>query len=274
MNYTQSLSNEQIQRYAPSAFAQTPYHGMSSRYAFVPTSAVIEGMRGAGFLPVSAVQSRTRIADKADFTKHMIRFRAAQSLMQRAVVGEHVIEAVLVNSHDGSSRYKLMGGVYVFTCANGAVVADSMLASINIRHTGNIIEDVISGTERLLSDGPRVMDAIDGWKGLTLSQPEQKLLAEHAHSLRFPVDEETGKANTEVTPEMLLRARRYADNKPDLWSTYNRIQENSIKGVRAYAPGSYHRVTSRAVKGIDGDVKLNRALWSLAEKFAELKRAA
>jgi hypothetical protein len=62
-------------------------------------------------------------------------------------------------------------------------------------------------------------------------------------------------------------------NKPDLWHTFNRIQENSLKGVRT-RDDRWHRVTSRAVKGIDGDVKLNRALWSLAEKFAELKRAA
>ena len=33
------------------------------------------------------------------------------------------------------------------------------------------------------------------------------------------------------------------------------------------------RVTTREVKGIDQDVKLNRALWMLAERMAELKAA-
>jgi hypothetical protein len=33
-------------------------------------------------------------------------------------------------------------------------------------------------------------------------------------------------------------------------------------------------VSSRAVGGVDQDVKLNKALWSLAEKMAELKQAA
>jgi hypothetical protein len=275
MNYTQSLSNEQIQRYAPSAFAQTPYHAQSSRYAFIPTVAVIEGMRGAGFLPVMASQSRSRIADKRDFTKHMIRFRSARNIGAQAIVGDSVLEAVLVNSHDGTSAYKLMCGIFRFVCSNGMVVADSLLESINIRHTGNVIEEVISGSERILENGPKVMDTVEDWKRLTLSQPEQRLLAEHAHSLRFPVDEE-GKAHTDVTPDILLSARRSDDNRPDLWHTFNRIQENSLKGVRTWQRDGYrsHRVTSRAVKGIDGDVKLNRALWSLAEKFAELKRAA
>jgi hypothetical protein len=30
-------------------------------------------------------------------------------------------------------------------------------------------------------------------------------------------------------------------------------------------------VTTREIKGIDQDVKLNRALWMLAERMAELK---
>ena len=270
-----ALSNDQIQHYAPSAFAATPYHAQSSRYAFIPTSAVIDGMRAAGFLPVSAMQSRTRIADKQDFTKHMIRFRSAGSLQQRAVVGEHVIEAVLVNAHDGSSKYKLFAGVFVFTCSNGAMVSDSTLESINIRHTGNVIGEVIDGTSRIIENGPRVMDMIEKWRALPLSMPEQRLLAESAHSLRFPIDEETGKAHTEVTPDMLLSARRYDDNKPDLWHTFNRIQENTVKGVKARDANNWRRtVSSRAVKGIDGDVKLNRALWTLAEKFAALKGAA
>jgi hypothetical protein len=271
VNYTNALSTEQLQRYVPSAFAAQPYHAQSSRYAFIPTSAVIEGMRSAGFVPVMASQSRTRIEDKRGFTKHMIRFRPSGSLQAQAVVGDSVLEAVLINSHDGTSAYKLMCGVYRFVCSNGMVVADTVLESINIRHTGRVIDEVIEGSGRILESAPAVLNTIESWKTLELAPVEQKLLAETAHSLRFPVDEETGKAATEVTPDMLLRARRSDDIKPDLWHTFNRIQENSVKGVRTWA--NHHRVSSRAVKGIDGDVKLNRALWTLAEKMAELKAA-
>lgn len=266
-----ALSNEQIQAYAPSAFAATPYHAQSSRYAFIPTVAVIEGMRNAGFLPVKASQSRCRLADKKEFTKHMIRFRAASAVSSSAIVGDSVLEAVLINSHDGTSAYKLMCGIFRFVCSNGMVVADSLLESIHIRHTGNVIEEVIAGSNRILENGPRVMNTVDTWKGLQLSQPEQKLLSETAHSLRFPVDEE-GHSHTDVTPDMLLNPRRRDDQGTDLWRTFNRIQENTLKGVKRYMPGT-GRVTSRAVKGIDGDVKLNRALWTLAEKMAELKAA-
>ena len=53
----------------------------------------------------------------------------------------------------------------------------------------------------------------------------------------------------------------------------NVVQENVIKGgIRApYNPRATRRSSMRSVKGIDQDVRLNRALWQLAERMAELK---
>ena len=52
----------------------------------------------------------------------------------------------------------------------------------------------------------------------------------------------------------------------DLWTTYQRVQENLIKGGLSGRNAKGRRRThARAVRGIDGDVKLNRALWVMAE---------
>src|SRR6266571_3526054 len=71
----QPLSNDELIRLAPSIFATQPYEKMSARYTFIPTIQIVDKMRAEGFLPVAATQSRTRIAGKRDFTRHMIRFR-------------------------------------------------------------------------------------------------------------------------------------------------------------------------------------------------------
>lgn len=287
MNYTQGLTNDQIQRYVPSAFATQPYIGQSSRYAFIPSSAVINAMRGVGMVPVKATESRTRVEGKRGFTKHMIRFRAESQLAQQAIVGDSVMETVLVNSHDGSSTYQLMGGIFRYVCSNGMVVADSLLGSIKVRHTGNVIDEVIEGSSRIMEQAPKIMNTIKEWSSVNLSGAEQKLLAESAHSLRFTEHAKvvTGKCevcghygsdctgqSTNVTPELLLAARRRDDQGNSLWHTFNRIQENALKGVKGWT--SRGRATSRAVKGIDGDVRLNKALWSLAEGMAKLKGLA
>jgi hypothetical protein len=69
--------------------------------------------------------------------------------------------------------------------------------------------------------------------------------------------------------------RRYDDRASDLWTTFNAVQENVIRGgitaMGRNATGQRRRVTTREVNGIDQNRSLNRALWMLAERMAELK---
>ncbi|MGO4484326.1 DUF932 domain-containing protein [Rhizobium sp. 2TAF27] len=69
--------------------------------------------------------------------------------------------------------------------------------------------------------------------------------------------------------------RRHDDRANDLWTVWNVVQENAIKGglrgVGRDDLGRPRRVKSRAVNGIDLDIKLNKALWLLGERMAALK---
>ena len=260
------MTDEQIQRVAPSAFAGQAYAKQSDRYAFVPTSAVIDGMRSAGFFPVKAMQSRTRIAGKAPFTKHLIRFRSSD---QAAItVGDSLMETVLINSHDGTSSYNLSMGVFRLVCENGMVVGD-VFESVRVRHVGSIIERIIESSTEMLKNAPRLAESINVWRTITLAPQEQLLLAEGAHSLAFEPD--TNMAAS-VTPDKLLTVRRHADAGSDLWSTFNRVQENVMRGgLRGNRLPGVNRIRSREVKGIDRNTGLNKALWTLSAEMAKLK---
>jgi hypothetical protein len=48
------------------------------------------------------------------------------------------------------------------------------------------------------------------------------------------------------------------------------VQENLMKGGLAGRTAQGRSNRTRAVNGIDGDVKLNRALWVMAENMLEL----
>ena len=72
------------------------------------------------------------------------------------------------------------------------------------------------------------MDAAGEWSGIHLSAPEQVALARAAHHLRFA--DAKGNVSTPIPPEQLLRPRRKEDSGDDLWSTFNCIQENTLKG--------------------------------------------
>ncbi len=78
-----------------------------------------------------------------------------------------------------------------------------------------------------------------------------------------------GKAHQPVTETQILAPRRWQDESADLWTVYNRIQESLIKGGLAGRTVRGKRSHTRAVKGIDGDLKLNRALWVMAEELQQ-----
>ena len=262
----QAMSLEQVRAVAPSVFATAPHSSRSERYAYIPTVDILNGLAREGFRVVKAGQSRSRIPGKSDFTKHMLRLRHESTSTALQTLGETIPEVVLVNAHDGTSAYKLMAGMFRLVCLNGMVVADSLVGSLKVQHSGNITSKVIEGSFKVLENTHKAVDAAKTWAGIELSDDESLAFAEAAHTIRF------GAEDTTINPVRLLAARRHDDQGNDLWRTFNRVQENVIRGgMQGLNATGTRRVTSRAVRGIDGDIRLNTALWQLAEKMAELK---
>ena len=202
------LTMEEIARRAPSALATRPYDAMSAKYTYVPTIGVIEAMIRAGFQPFSAVQSRTRIAGKQEFTKHMIRFRH-QDNSRSFAAGDVIPEVVLIKSHDGTSAYKPIAGLYRLVCSNGMMVSEGEIDAINVTHKGDIVGEVIEGSHRLIADTQNSLGTVQNWTRLQLTDGEQHAFAESAHTLRFADSE--GKVTTPITASQLLAPRRRED---------------------------------------------------------------
>jgi hypothetical protein len=275
---SQAMSIEQIRTQAPSVFATTPWAGMSEKYRFVPTIEVVNEMIAKGFVPVSAAQARCRIEGKGEFTRHVLRFRTQESmnaLAQRHTPGVHtfindgpvVPELVLLNSHDGTSAYKLMLGMFRMICSNGLIVCSSMIEEVRARHSGRegLVNEVIEGSFKIIENAPVAMKQVNEWQQRELTPAQQLAYATAALELR----------DTTVKPDAtrLLDARRSSDKGNDVWTTFNRVQENMIRG----GIGTMHTNTAgrrtwrhtRAVKSVNEDTKLNRALWRLTEELAK-----
>ena len=268
------LTEEQLRAHVPSIFAAEAHGSRSERYTHIPTFTVMQGLAKEGFLPVAARQSSPRDGTRHAFAKHMVRFRRPDH--GYAAVGDVLPEIVLVNSHDGTSSYNLMAGLFRLACLNGLVVEAGEIASVRVGHKGDVVAQVIDGAYTVLDESVRALEAPREWSRLRLSGPEQQKFADHSHALRFSDGE--GSIATAIEPRQLLVPRRRDDTADDLWRTFNVVQENAIRGgLSAWsrdANNRRRRTTSRAVAGIDQDVKLNRALWALAAKMAELKKAA
>ncbi|MBT9504975.1 DUF932 domain-containing protein [Rhodoferax sp.] len=255
------LTDEQMMTVVPSIFAEEKHASRSSRYTYIPTIDVLRGLRKEGFSPFMVCQTRTRDDAKRDHTKHMIRLRHASQIN-----ASEANEVVLLNSHDGSSSYQMLSGVFRFVCANGMVCGETQ-SDIRVRHTGNIVDNVIEGAFRVLEGFELIDTQRDGMKALTLNQGEQTAFAHAALALKY----ETDLTPAPITESQLLQPKRMADRAGDLWTTFNRVQENIMRGGLQGRGPTGQRVTTREVKGIDQNIKLNRALWVLAEEMRKLK---
>lgn len=260
------LTDDQIRSAAPSVFAVAAHDSRSDRYTHIPTAAVLDGLRREGFNPYEVRQGGTRIEGKREFTKHLIRLRREGAV----TVGDSVRELVLLNSHDGTSAYQLMSGMFRLVCSNGLVIADGEAQSIRVPHKGDVVSQVIDAAYEVIEDGARIDSNIESMRALQLHPDEQLAFARAAATLRF----EDGKVP--VAAEEINRARRYEDAGTSLWLTFNRAQENLTQGGLRYVERDANgrrvaRRQTRAVNGIDGNVSLNRALWTLAAEMQKLK---
>lgn len=255
------LSDDQIRTVAPSIFAQAPHESRSQRYSYIPTAAVLAELRKEGFQPFMVCQTRVRHEDRRDFTKHMLRLRHASQ-----IDGAEANEVILLNSHDGTSSYQMIAGMFRFVCQNGLVCGDTF-ADVRVHHKGNVTDQVIEGAYEVLDGFERVEQSREAMRAITLDNGEAEVFARSALTLKY---DEPGKV-LPITERQILKPRRLDDDASDLWSIFNRIQENLVKGGLGSRAASGRNQRTRPVHGIDQNVKLNRALWLLADGLRQLK---
>ena len=261
------LTDEQLYKAAPSIFAQLPWGEVSDRYTFIPTSTIVAQLRNEGFQPVRAIQSRAINPDKREYAQHMVRFQHPDAIV--AAVGDEIPEIVLRNSHDRSSGFQLSAGMLRLACMNGMMVQSSSLGDISVRHSGNIVGDIIEGSYNIIREVPALMERVAEFKAIKLEQPEREVFAHAAMCLRWSKD-------APVMPSQLLKTRRYDDQKSDLWTTFNVVQENLMKGglftTLTDRNGKVRRGKTRNIKSIHEDNRLNKSLWVLTEGMANLAK--
>ncbi|HAN9417612.1 TPA: DUF945 domain-containing protein [Escherichia coli] len=137
---------------------------------------------------------------------------------------------------------------------------------LRLRREGNINGQVIEGAYEVLGVFDKVTDNMEAMKEIHLNSDEQHLFGRAALMVRYEDENKTP-----VTPEQIITPRRREDKQNDLWTTCQRVQENMIKGGLSGRSASGKNTRTRAITGIDGDIRINKALWVIAEQFRKWK---
>jgi len=256
------LTNEQLKQQAPTLFTQEPSSEVSDKYHFIPTINVIEEIKANNWYPVTVSQANVRDESKEGKQQHMVRFRHFDDLLHPQ---DNAIELLLFNSHDRSKSFSISAGIYRFVCANGLVIADSVFQSYKIKHLGERENDVVKAINNITDIKPQLMDNIHQLESIKLSQEEKESFAKSSIPLRF-------EKHLEINHNDLLIPHREQDEKDDLYTVLNVIQENLLRGnISGINKDTNRKFTSKEITSISKDVEVNKGLWELTQRIAFIK---
>lgn len=257
------LTPDQIRKTAPSVFSEGYHKNLSKSYRFYPTTRLIDDMAGEGYFVTQASEQRSRDPKAPAVRKHLLRFTHADYLERNMAKNDEMPQIIMTNSHNGMASYQLMAGVFRMVCINGMIVADSVIASVRIRHSGHLFNEVVDKSLEIAYSIPLLVEKIKEMKARILTDKEIREFAYEASKLRFP-------NGNLISPMEIVSPRRKEDAGRSLWTVFNVVQENALKGGLDLLPpdGSRReRSSSRALTGIDTSTKMNRGLWHLADQF-------
>ena len=249
-----ALTNEEIASRCPAIFAKDYSANRTDRYAQYHTIDVIDALRGEGFEVTNAFAQKPRNTQNPH-VRHCVRLSHVDYLNETKPEGERP-EIVIVNSHNGSTSFRLMAGIFRIVCSNGLISMSENLGEEKFKHMGHSLEEVVESTITFAARAAETnMEIIRAMRTVNMSEKQQKEMAKKAAIIRL------GNVASKIENyENLLNTRRHEDNlEPTVWNTFNVLQENCIKGGQIVGGRQMRELT-----GIANLVRVNRELWNLA----------
>ncbi|HAF2409686.1 TPA: DUF945 domain-containing protein [Salmonella enterica] len=149
------LTDAELMQTVPSAFSGDKHESRSERYTYIPTINIINRLREEGFQPFFACQSRVRDLSRWEYSKHMLRLRR-----EGLINWKEVPEIILLNSHDGSSSYQMVPGLFRFVCTNG-LACGNHFGEIRVPHKGDNVWQVIEGAYEVMGIFAKVTENME-----------------------------------------------------------------------------------------------------------------
>jgi len=266
------LSLEEIQKMAPSIFTTQGSKDTSDKYTHIPTDRVIRDLEVLGWKVADVKEVAARKEDNKGFQKHLVVFRN-EDVVITGEDGDTVYPQILLtNSHDGKNSFKFQAGLFRMICEYGLVIADESFEDYSIRHMGYDFEALQSLITEMVSNLDLTVESMNKMKQIELNEEQQLELAKRLLDIRL---KGTGNAYDDYQPKSINYSQRKEDNGVDLWSVFNRQQENIIEGNFKYFNeekyGKYENVNmefigrnARPIKNFKQDMDVNKKMFAAA----------
>jgi hypothetical protein len=252
------LTIEDLHAQVPAAFATEPADNVSHRYSFIPSDQIITEVMTRGWQPTSAYQS-SRVRDQRHAT-HMITFRQPNTELR---IGDVLPQINLFNNHSAAKRFRLLGGFFRMICSNGLVVSLGIAESdINRIHIDGASVDVDRALTGALDSINSALDQIVQWQQIPLNFVQQNDFAAKAVLIKNNNDPYW---SAHFDAREFLNRRRDPDRANDLWTVFNVVQENIMRGG---VQGAVR--TTKPITQVAEVQRINQSLWQLTTEYGQL----
>ena len=235
-----------------------PHPKCSKNYQFISTGSVINHFQNRGFVIDRIDYGRARKDNKnPGYGQHMVRM--SNPYTNHSLTDVLKPQVLIINSHDRTKAFRVGLGFHVYACLNGLLTGDMLMDSGKLYHTGKDLSE-------------RVSEYLD----VHTSNVQEKIAKVRDMRTVFLNDDEitdlTVKAATIVNPTItnqyqLAYANREDAMGRDLWTLFNNLQENALKG-NFNVEGTTGKIRkARPIKNVKRDIEVNAKLWNLAESF-------
>lgn len=264
------------------------------RFTPVNSGDILGTLEAEGWQVNRTSVTRTRDQHRQPFARHLVTMRQKDDILALAdkprQVGDLVRELRLMNGNDGTQAVEIMAGFMRLVCLNGLTVGQSFV-SYKIKHSArpeNLRETLRCALEGVGEQFAHGETVIQSWQKIEVTSAQARNLAGFAVAARFGSFFRQENVAGMVTPDFMrrefaarvdsvLQVRRSEDRAGNLWTVFNRVQENIIRGGWTGTTPRTNRdgvetLGTRKVRGVSAvreNVALNRSLWDAGESIAK-----
>ena len=265
------LSTDEIKAAAPVIFAGGPTREVSERYVYADTPTIINDMDKLGW-KVRQVGQRKARKEATSFSPHFVRF-ASPDYRIKGNGGDYSFpELIMHNRYDGLGSATFQSGIFRLVCSNGMVIATARFGEFKMNHRGYDFEEMRGMITDRVASIEEQLDVMNVMRDTDLIKEQQRHLALQGLMIRGQVaDKDKGKYAgliDTLTLDEILDPQRDEDRGSDLWTTFNRVQENITHGNFRVQLGINAKVRKgRAIKSFERDLEFNKELFTAATEL-------
>jgi hypothetical protein len=210
---------------------------------YIPTLDVITKLQDEGWKISGVAEQRGK---NRKITSNYVQLQHPDFAVQNSKGKNEAFTSItLSNSCNGNRPLQMSLGMFRQVCTNGLVRFDQHAETEKIKHIEVNARDLDRFVVSMNGKADKLLTEVNEMKHKGLSIEDMRKLAREAASLRYTNLDE-------INIDDLFAVNRVEDESNDLWTVFNRIQEN----------------LTHDVKNMNEDIRLNQQLFSLVENFA------